>query len=63
MCLKLISSAPATPQRVPRVHGTDAKAIYKRATSGTGVPFTFEVRGSGVFSSNAHSGSKPNLLE
>ena len=33
-----------------RVHGSDAKAIQKRATNGTGVPFLFEVQGTGLSS-------------
>jgi len=50
-------SAPSSSGGIARVHGSDAKAIYKRATNGTGVPFIFEVQGTGLLSTNGTAAS------
>ena len=51
-------SAPANSRGIARVHGSDAQAIYKRATNGTGVPFLFEIQGTGLSSNQGPTGSK-----
>jgi hypothetical protein len=53
-------SAPSSARGVPRVHGSDAKAIHKRATNGTGVPFIFEVQGTGLSSTHGTAASMKN---
>jgi hypothetical protein len=57
------SSAPCSPRCVPRVHGSDAKAIHKRATDGNGVAFLFEVQGTGLSSTHGPTGSKKDESE
>ncbi|CAF1967474.1 unnamed protein product [Rotaria magnacalcarata] len=42
-----------------RVHGSDAKAIYKRGTNGTGVQFLFEIQGTGLLSSQGSAAKPP----
>ncbi|UJR26638.1 hypothetical protein I4U23_007956 [Adineta vaga] len=54
-----VSSAPCTSQNIARVHGSDAKAIHKRATNGTGVPFLFEVQGTGLLSTHGTAAKPP----
>lgn len=56
----VLFSAPSSSRGVARVHGTDAKAIYKRATNGTGVPFLFEVQGTGLSSTHGAAASTKN---
>ncbi|CAF0883757.1 unnamed protein product [Adineta steineri] len=54
-----INSAPSNSQGIARVHGSDAKANHKRATNGTGVPFLFEVQGTGLMSTQGTSAKPP----
>ncbi len=57
MYIPSFSSAPSSSSGIVRVHGSDAKANYKRATNGTGVPFLFEVQGTGLLSTNGTAAS------
>ncbi|CAF4988445.1 unnamed protein product, partial [Rotaria socialis] len=50
---------PASAQGIIRVHGSDAKAIYKRGTHGTGVPFLFEIQGTSLLSSQGSAAKPP----
>ena len=52
-----MSSAPCNSRGNPRVHGFDARDIHNRATNGTGVPFLFEVQGTGLSSAHATAAS------
>ncbi len=54
------NSAPCSSRGIARVHGSDAKAIHKRATNGTGVPFIFEVQGAGLSSTHGTAASMKN---
>ncbi|CAF1046950.1 unnamed protein product [Rotaria sordida] len=53
------TSAPYSSRGIARVHGSDAKAIHKRATNGTGVPFLFEVQGTGLSSIHGTAAKPP----
>jgi hypothetical protein len=56
-------SAPSSSHGIARVHGSDAQAIQKRATNGTGVPFLFEVQGTGLSSTHGTAASMLNESE
>jgi hypothetical protein len=56
----LFNSAPTSSRGVARLHGSDAKAIQKRGTNGTGVPFLFEVQGTSLFSTHGTAASMKN---
>jgi len=58
MFISFFFSAPSSSGGIARVHGSDAKEIYKRATNGTGVPFIFEVKGTGLSSTNGTTASR-----
>ncbi|CAF2946549.1 unnamed protein product [Rotaria sp. Silwood2] len=53
------TSAPCGSRGIARVHGSDAKAIHARATNGTGVPFLFEVQGTGLLSTQGMAAKPP----
>lgn len=57
------SSAPTSSQAFARVHGSDAKAIHRRAMNGTGVPFLFEVQGMGLSSTHGSAASMNFVLK
>ncbi|CAF1302589.1 unnamed protein product [Rotaria sp. Silwood1] len=53
------TSAPCGSHGIPRVHGSDAKENYKRATNGTGVQFLFEVQGTGLLTTQGTTAKPP----
>lgn len=55
-------SAPCSPRGIPRVHGSDARAIHKRAINGNGVPFLFEVKGTGLSAAHGTAGSRKDQI-
>ena len=56
----MTSFFPYSNKRIPRVHGSDAEAIYKRAIASTGAPFRLSVQCSHTYDPSTKPGSMLN---